>query len=195
MAKEDSPANEHNNDRALVDKHLAVPINTGNDVPSSLSTGRISGHSFAGVSNLSAARQNVARAPGNTSFESTTPCLRLQALLTERPKSPMARVRCAWIDIAAALNAGHSLKVIHQRICEDGLEISYRSFARHVNRFRMEQAKKLPRVAMRINNSQGRVPASQTATTGDRVDVKGTLLLELTRTGTDKRTYPSRPTA
>jgi len=56
------------------------------------------------------------------------------------------------------------------RLCEDGLEISYRSLARNVNRFRMEQGKKLPRVAMRINNSEGRVPAGQTAVTGDRVD-------------------------
>ena len=108
--------------------------------------------------------------PENTNFESTTPCLRLQALLTEPPKKPMARVRSAWTDIASALNAGHSLKVIHQRLCEDGLEISYRSLARNVNRFRLEQGKKLPRVAMRINNSEGRVPASQTAATGDRVD-------------------------
>jgi len=170
MAKEDSPANGHNNYRVPVDKHLAVPINSGNHVPSSLSTGRISGNSFPGGSSLSAARQTVARMPENTNIESTTPCLRLQALLTERPKSPMARVRCAWTDIASALSAGHSLKVIHQRLYEDGLEISYRSLARHVNRFRMEQGKKLPRVAMRINNSEGRVPAGQTAATGDRVD-------------------------
>jgi len=151
MAKEDSPANGHNNYRVPVDKHLAVPINSGNHVPSSLSTGRISGNSFAGGSSLSAARQTVARMPENTNIESTTPCLRLQALLTERPKSPMARVRCAWTDIASALSAGHSLKVIHQRLYEDGLEISYRSLARHVNRFRMEQGKKLPRVAMDLS--------------------------------------------
>jgi len=118
--------------------------------------------------------------PENTKFEST-PRSRLQALLTERPNKPIAKVRWAWTDIDSALNVGHSLKVIHQRLCEDGLEISYRTLARYVNRFRLEQLKRVPRAAPNVNHSVSRRLGGQTAATGEKVDPLATAIEALSK--------------
>ena len=75
--------------------------------------------------------------------DSSLPCLHL--LQSQRPVKPMAQVRAAWAEINAALNAGHTLKVIHQRLGQDGIEISYSTLARYINRVRCEQARKATR--------------------------------------------------
>jgi hypothetical protein len=111
----------------------------------------------------------LASMPENSSSESP-PRSRLRALVTEWPSKPIAKVRWAWTDINSALNAGHSVKVIHQRLCEDGLEISYRTLARYVHRFRMEGVKKLPSGSFRLSNPVAREPGTQTAPAGNRVD-------------------------
>jgi len=74
--------------------------------------------------------------------DSSLPCLHL--LQSQRPVKPMAQVRGAWAEINAALNAGHTLKVIHQRLREDGIEIAYNTLARYINRVRCEQARQTP---------------------------------------------------
>ena len=53
----------------------------------------------------------------------------------------MAFVRRLWPDISTALNAGHNLMVVHQRLTAGGLEIPYSTFLVYVNRIRLEQAR------------------------------------------------------
>jgi hypothetical protein len=65
----------------------------------------------------------------------------LHALQSQRPDKPMGQVRWAWAEINAALNAGHTLKVVHQRLCQDGVVIAYSTLARYVNRIRCEEAR------------------------------------------------------
>ena len=57
----------------------------------------------------------------------------------------MAQVRGAWAEINVALNAGHTLKVIHQRLHQDGIEIAYSTLARYISRVRCEQARQTSR--------------------------------------------------
>jgi hypothetical protein len=65
----------------------------------------------------------------------------LHALQSQRPDKPMGQVRWAWAEINAALNAGHTLKVVHQRLGQDGVVIPYSTLARYVNRIRCEEAR------------------------------------------------------
>jgi hypothetical protein len=65
----------------------------------------------------------------------------LHALQSQRPDKPMAQVRWAWVEINAALSAGRTLKAIHQRLCQDGVEIAYSTLARYINRVRCERAR------------------------------------------------------
>src|SRR2546428_6193055 len=64
----------------------------------------------------------------------------LHALQSQRPDTPMGQVRWAWTEINAALNAGHTLKVVHQRLCQDGVVIAYSTLAPYINRIRREEA-------------------------------------------------------
>jgi hypothetical protein len=57
----------------------------------------------------------------------------------------MAQVRWAWTEIDAALKAGHTLKVVHERMCQDGIQIGYSTLARYISRIRCEQARQGPR--------------------------------------------------
>jgi len=67
---------------------------------------------------------------------------RLRALQLELPAASIARVRQAWPLIGAALRAGHTLKTIHQRLIDDGVQIQYHTLARNVHRLRLEEAEK-----------------------------------------------------
>jgi hypothetical protein len=66
---------------------------------------------------------------------------RFRALKTEMPRSKMALLRGLYPEIAATLQVGHSLKDIHQRLVEDGVEVSYTVFLSYVNRIRRERAR------------------------------------------------------
>ncbi len=57
----------------------------------------------------------------------STDLSRLRALRGEKPATQMGQVRWAWPDIKAALELGHSLKTIHQRLNESGIPIGYRT--------------------------------------------------------------------
>ena len=50
-------------------------------------------------------------------------------------------VRTEWPHIKAALDRGHTIKVIHERLLEDGFQISYRLLASYVKRMRSEGSK------------------------------------------------------
>src|SRR5260370_2190033 len=81
----------------------------------------------------------------------------LHALQSQRPDKPMGQVRWAWAEINAALNAGHTLKVVHQRLCQDGVVIAYSTLARYVNRIRCEEARQNLRAGA-LASSPGRRP-------------------------------------
>lgn len=50
---------------------------------------------------------------------------RLQSLHHENPTKRISLIRLAWPDIEKALARGHTLKLIHSRLVEDGIRISY----------------------------------------------------------------------
>lgn len=64
---------------------------------------------------------------------------RLKALQDEVPKTRIALVRLVWSDVKAALNRGHSLKAVHQRLADAGLDITYRRLSQCVSRLRREE--------------------------------------------------------
>ena len=66
---------------------------------------------------------------------------RFRALKTEMPRSKMALLRGLYPEIAATLQMGHTLKEIHQRLVEDGVEVSYTVFLSYVNRIRREKSR------------------------------------------------------
>ncbi len=64
---------------------------------------------------------------------------RLRALQDEVPKTRIALVRLVWSEVKAALNRGHSLKSVHQRLADAGLDITYRRLSQCVTRLRREE--------------------------------------------------------
>jgi hypothetical protein len=63
---------------------------------------------------------------------------RLAALREENPRSLMAYIRFAWPEIRAALDRGHTLKAVHQRLQECGINIGYRHLSSYVGRLRQQ---------------------------------------------------------
>jgi hypothetical protein len=61
---------------------------------------------------------------------------RLRQLRNESPTSLIGMVRMAWPEIRAALDHGHSLKVVHERITEAGVPITYRRLSQYIARIR-----------------------------------------------------------
>lgn len=60
------------------------------------------------------------------------------ALSQENPKRFLSLMREGWPEIKAAIDQGHTLKVIHQRLVEGGVRITYRCFTMYVRRLRKE---------------------------------------------------------
>ena len=58
----------------------------------------------------------------------------LSQLLAERPKTKMGQVKAAWPYIRRALDAGHKLKAIWERLRADGVEINYNRLSECVKR-------------------------------------------------------------
>jgi len=54
---------------------------------------------------------------------------RTEALAEEQPSSMMARIRLALPVIEAGLNAGHTLRTMHQCLNQDGIPISYKNLS------------------------------------------------------------------
>jgi hypothetical protein len=69
---------------------------------------------------------------------------RLAALREESPKSLMGCIRLAWPDIKSALDRGHSLKLIHERLNECGIRIGYRHLSVYVGRLRRQTPAPVP---------------------------------------------------
>jgi len=83
----------------------------------------------------------------------------LRALPGETPATRMAFVRQLWPDINAALNFGHRLMVVHQRLTTGGFEIPYRTLVSCVNRIRLEQKRAMP-LATRIPTARSGIRAT-----------------------------------
>src|SRR6266516_2588285 len=60
------------------------------------------------------------------------------ALSQENPKRFLSLMREGWPEIKAAIDQGHTLKVIHQRLVEGGVKMTYRCFTTYVRRIRKE---------------------------------------------------------
>src|SRR5467141_1448854 len=66
----------------------------------------------------------------------------LVGLRREQPQKFVSLVRLVWPEIKAALDRGHSIKVIHERFVERGVSISYRLFALYVSQLRREHTQR-----------------------------------------------------
>ena len=55
------------------------------------------------------------------------------ALADETPVRFVNLIKNAWPEIKAAIDQGHTLKVIHERLVRDGVRISYRLFTFYVH--------------------------------------------------------------
>ena len=62
----------------------------------------------------------------------------LSRLRDTNPARFISLVRLAWPDIKAALDRGHSIKVVHDHFVKGGVRISYRLFAMYVGQLRRE---------------------------------------------------------
>src|SRR5260370_31931367 len=71
-----------------------------------------------------------------------------RALKTEKPRSKIAFFRGLYPEIVATLSIGHTLRDIHRRLVEDGIEISYPLLRNYISRIRREKAH-LPSVQRR----------------------------------------------
>jgi hypothetical protein len=58
----------------------------------------------------------------------------LSQLLAERPKTKMGQIKAAWPYIRRALDSGHKLKAIWERLRADGVEIHYNRLSECVKR-------------------------------------------------------------
>jgi hypothetical protein len=70
------------------------------------------------------------------------PLAAIEALAREKPTQLMAQLRAVWPQVQQALEAGHTLRLIHKRLNMAGIEISYKRLI--VYRGRIERGKKRP---------------------------------------------------
>src|SRR6188472_3329637 len=86
---------------------------------------------------------------------------RLRELRNESPTTLMGMVRMAWPEIRAALDRGHTLKLVHARLNEAGVPISYRRLSLYLGRIRREGVRELPPVtATKTGRNTEPVPTS-----------------------------------
>jgi hypothetical protein len=64
-----------------------------------------------------------------------------RSLKNEKPRSKMAFLRGLYPEIASTLQMGHTLKDIHQRLVEDGVDVSYTVLLNYISRIRRERAR------------------------------------------------------
>ena len=62
-----------------------------------------------------------------------------RTLCEEKPDSKMALIRRAWPDILAALNCGHTLKRVCERLNEDGVTVDYKTLSAYMSVLRRKQ--------------------------------------------------------
>src|SRR5580765_7560268 len=57
-----------------------------------------------------------------------------RALKTEKPRSKIAFFRGLYPEIVATLSIGHTLRDVHRRLVEDGIDISYPLLRNYISR-------------------------------------------------------------
>ena len=75
---------------------------------------------------------------------------RLQSLHHENPTKRISLIRLVWPDIEKALSRGHTLKLIHSRLKEDGLFISYSLLSLYVRRLQNKETSKRERHQIQV---------------------------------------------
>ena len=63
------------------------------------------------------------------------------SLASEKPATLMAQLRAVWPDVERALNVGHTLRVIHRRLNQMGIPITYRRLTVYRGRLQREKEK------------------------------------------------------
>lgn len=81
----------------------------------------------------------------------------LEALVDEEPRSLMSRLRAAMPAIEAGLKAGHTLRTVHERLNQEGLEISYRCLVVYRRRILRKMAGQPSPTAFQKANAAERV--------------------------------------
>jgi hypothetical protein len=64
----------------------------------------------------------------------------LSELLNERPDTKMGQVTAAWPHIREALQAGHTLKAVWERLRADGVDIRYNRLSEYIGRIQRRGA-------------------------------------------------------
>ena len=87
---------------------------------------------------------------------------RLAALREKKPPSKAAQIRALWPDIKAALDNGHSLKVVCECLAGDGIALSEQSLSAYIWRIRRKAANSsvTPASAARTPHAFEDAPAS-----------------------------------
>ena len=62
-------------------------------------------------------------------------------LASEKPATLMAQLRAVWPEVERALQVGHTLRVIHRRLNQMGIPITYRRLTVYRGRLRREKEK------------------------------------------------------
>lgn len=62
-------------------------------------------------------------------------------LASEKPATLMAQLRAVWPEVERALQAGHKLRVIHRRLNQMGIPITYRRLTVYRRRLQREKEK------------------------------------------------------
>ena len=89
----------------------------------------------------------------------------LRALLRETPVTQAALIRAAWPDIKAVLDAGYTLRAVHAKLSEGGVNLPYSTLARYVNRLRaVETRASWPPPVAKIQRPPGPVAGTSAAT-------------------------------
>ncbi len=65
----------------------------------------------------------------------------IASLAVEKPATLMAQLRALWPDVERALNVGHTLRVIHRRLNQMGIPITYRRLTVYRGRLQRETEK------------------------------------------------------
>ena len=62
-------------------------------------------------------------------------------LASEKPATLMAQLRAVWAEVERALEVGHTLRVIHRRLNQMGIPITYRRLTVYRGRLQREKEK------------------------------------------------------
>lgn len=85
----------------------------------------------------------------------------LRQLLNERPSTKMGQIRAAWPDIHEALQAGHTLKAIWERLQADGLDIGYNRLSEYIGRIQRRRPRRTAASAPAPPRAAKEKPASE----------------------------------